>query len=251
MKKDAAEALTKEQLKFNQKIDVITGERDALSQRVVSLEEELRLARDQIVKEKVVREELENANVALKRTTIELSENLVQMETARESMSQSLIVTTTENEVLKVSLASVPSKESILSEYCASDAYKRSIVEARVAAVDAYKCSEEFEEELRGAVERGIAGFRGSVEFAEELARIRDGAISDYQKGASFKEAVGVEAGKLSKRVVDCCREFLKDDMQRPTQEFGEFFMSFVRRQRTNMASGCSPGGSGTRSSTT
>lgn len=41
-----------------------------------------------------------------------------------------------------------------------------------------------------------------------------------------------MEAGKMSRHVVECCREFFKDDLKRSGDEFGDFFLSFVRQRR-------------------
>lgn len=249
VKKDTAEALSKERLGFGQEISVVSSERDALRCRVADLESKLQVMTTQLTDERLKRDSSEKAYASLELVNAGLKEDLLRVDSNRGDMEKLLTVATAENELLKASLASMPSRETAVAEYCASDEYKRDIVNARVAAVEAYKCSDEFEEEMRDATDRGVAGFKSSAAFAEDLAKVRETAISDYRGGNAFKEAVGVEAGKLSMRIVDCCREFLKDNLQRPTQEFGEFFRSFVCRQRDNVVSGYSSGGSGTRSS--
>ena len=150
---------------------------------------------------------------------------------------------------MKSLLAAAPSREAIIAEFRSSDGYKKDIVTARIAAVDTYKGSEDFEEELKAAMERGIEEFKNSISYATELTGIRNAAVSEYRRSTSFKDVVGAEAGKLSMQIVECCREYLKDDMRRPTHEFGEFFVNFVRRQKDGASSKVSSGVSGAHSS--
>lgn len=242
VKEEADKKLADERLKFDGEIAGIRGERDAFCQRVEMLENELQKVTDQFTGIQSERDTMKTAYSSLERANIDLTENLREVGIARDKVSELLSITTKENEILKSSLAAIPSREAIIAEYQAGDEYKRDIIDARVAAVDTYKCSEEFEEEIKIAEKRGVMEFKGSVNYATELAAVRDAAVSEYRKSTAFTDAVGAEAGKLSMRIVGCCREFLKDDMQRPTREFGEFFVGFVRRQRDGSSSALSGG---------
>ncbi|WOG83103.1 hypothetical protein DCAR_0102277 [Daucus carota subsp. sativus] len=170
--------------------------------------------------------------VSLQEANASLGEKLTLSEVARseyEGVAKSL---GKENDELRAKLAAVPSKEAVIAEYRESDVFKRAIVDARVARVEAYRGSEDFDSEMKSAVKRGVAVFKDSAEYADEMQRVRESAVDNYRSSIAFKQAVGAEAGKMSRQVVECCREFLKDDLQRPTQDFGGFFVAHVRRQR-------------------
>lgn len=144
-------------------------------------------------------------------------------------------------------LASVLSKEDMVREFRANEMYKQEIVSSRVAAVTTYKGSEEFDEELTRAAERGVADFKGGPEAADERKRVQEAATAEYQRSVAFKHAVVAEAEKMSVQLVGCCREFFKDNMRRPTREFGGFFGAFIRSQRDCVAAESSMKASGSK----
>lgn len=243
-REEAAKALADERVKHQSEINELQQEKDDLSAQMLALQETVKRLEDEIIVE-------HSANLSLKCLKDELLGKLSAAEITRTELEKQMSDIKSENDSLRSALAAVPSREVVVADFRGSDEYKREVVDARVAAVDAYKGSEEFDEELKAAVECGVLDFKASTEYAGELARVQDVALSQFKSSAAFKEAVGVEAGKMSKRIVDCCREFFKGGLHRPTQEFGAFFVEFVRRTRGSGSSGQSPGGSGARSSTT
>lgn len=152
------------------------------------------------------------------------------------------------NEDLERVLAGVPSTDAVISDFKMSETYKQEIITARVAGVAAYKASEEFDEVVGDAVARAICEFKASEEYTAALERVENESIEKYRKSVAFRQAVGMEAGRMSKQVVECCREFLKDDMQRPVTEFGGFFASYMRQGRVHEAGGSSSLSSAARS---
>ena len=99
---------------------------------------------------------------------------------------------------LENALASIPSKKMVVAEFRGGDEYKRGVIKSRLDAVATHHRSKDFEEELKGVVDQGIANFRSSTEYAEELRRGREVGIAEYRKSTAYKEAAGAEAGKVS-----------------------------------------------------
>lgn len=48
-----------------------------------------------------------------------------------------------------------------------------------------------------------------------------------FCKSVDFRKVVDAESGKATPHVVDCCREFFKDDLPRSKDEFGRYFMEW------------------------
>ena len=155
-----------------------------------------------------------------------------------------------ENLGLKNALAAVPSQASVVAEFKLTEEYKKEIIAARVAGVAAYKISEDFGEAMEEVATRAVNEFKAGSQYTAELEEAKTVAVTEYSKSVSFRRAVGVEAGKMSKQVVECCRVFLKDNMQRPTSEFGEFFMSYLQQRRGSEIVGSCSAGSAEKSST-
>lgn len=99
---------------------------------------------------------------------------------------------------LESALVSILSKKMVVAEFRGGEEYKRGVIKSRLDAGATYHRSEEFEEELKGVVDQGIANFRSSTEYAEELRRGREVGIAEYRKSTAYKEAAGAEAGKVS-----------------------------------------------------
>lgn len=242
-KRDAAKALAGARAEYEAEVDELKRQRDDFSSRVFALQDEVKKLKSEVLAEQA-------AFLSLKSVNDDLTGKLSALEVGRDELERLIAGFKNENDTLKSTLAAVPSREIVVADFRGSEEYKREIIEARVAAVESYKCSEEFDEEMRAATERGVSDFKMGAAYAEELARVQRTALSRLRGSAAFKEAVGVEAGKMSKQIVDCCREFFKGDLQRSTQEFGAFFVDFVRRHPSGGSSGQSSGVSGARSST-
>lgn len=157
---------------------------------------------------------------------------------------------TGKNEELTKQLRMIPSKEVVIAEFKAGDSYKSEVVAARLAGIAAYKASAEFEDELRVLSDRAVAEYKEGPIYAAEVEKMKSVGRAEYLQSVAFRQAVGLEAGKMSRQVVECCREFFKDDLRRAGGEFGDFFVTFMRRQRVRETGVASSLGSVVKSST-
>lgn len=157
---------------------------------------------------------------------------------------------TQQKEGLEAQLRVVPSPDTIVADFKGGDVYKGELIAARLAGIAAYKGSSEFEDEQKLLAERAIRQYKEGLEYAADIEKLKATVIAEYSKSIAFRQAVGLEAGKMSRHVVECCREFLKDDLDRDGNEFGNYFMSFMKRQRSHGSGAASSLGSAARSAT-
>ncbi|KAL1821061.1 uncharacterized protein LOC108215864 isoform X1 [Daucus carota subsp. sativus] len=127
-----------------------------------------------------------------------------------------------------------------VERFKAGDEYERLVATACGAAIEAFKGSVVYQEEWKRAVDDGIADFKMSVEYTDEIEKASAAAVAAFRKSRDFRQAIGIESGKMSRRVVECCREFFRDNPQRPSEEFGSYFVAFVRQRRSGTGSGSS-----------
>ncbi|XP_063944583.1 uncharacterized protein LOC135150883 [Daucus carota subsp. sativus] len=214
-----------EKIKLQEQLAGVSKERDECRVLIRELEGQINASKEE---NRVAQEKLK----ALQDMHLDVTGKLQVSETARCEADKLVSRLRGDIEGLKVTLENVPRREVVLAEFRASDEYKQEVIESRVAAVETFRTSEDFAEEIRRAVQQSLSEFKKGVEYAQALDHARAMAIAEFRDGVAFKQAVGAEAGKMSLRIVECCREFFKDDMQRPSQEFGVFFTEFIRRSR-------------------
>lgn len=147
-----------------------------------------------------------------------------------------------QNAELRREMEKMSAPEVIISDFKRGDVYKGEMVAARLAGIAAYKASAEFADEIQALTTRAIARYKDGSEYTAGVEKLRAVWEAEYSKSISFRQAVGLEAGKMSRQVVECCREFFKDDLKRPGDEFGEFFMAYVRQWRGREAGSSSLG---------
>ena len=211
VKADLAAVVSSERNNSEKRVESVLKERDELRVQLARAEENL---------------------VAMKHTSTEISQQLKMSEDARRRADESLVSLGVMVEGLKNSLAEVPTRDMVVNSYKSSGEYRREIVDARLAAVGSYKESEEFTEELNRAMARGAEEYKRSVAGMKDREEAGREAVAAFQASSAFKQAVGTEAGKMSVQIVESCREFFKEDIHRPVQEFGLFFTEFVRQRR-------------------
>lgn len=243
------------QAKENARAEII-AERTKWEKRVSELETQLSERKEmlRVVQESVVAiETKEREAVGKFREQLELNSSLeVKLEESATSLmgvEKTLAEMQKQNDDLRATLNSLPSRDVIISEFLSSDVHEKELSEARAAGVISYKASEEFGREMDVLSENAVKTYKESADYAASIKELKSVWASEYSKSIAFRQAVGMEAGKMSKHVVECCREFLKDDLRRPGHEFGDFFMSFVQ-QRLRSETGASSLGSVCKSST-
>lgn len=242
VRKEWEVALNLEKAGFEKRVAELLTEKECSQDTIKSLEARVSVAEG---RQRAAEDNLE----ILKVENLELGGKLELSETARCAADEAISRLGGEVNALKETLEGMPRRESIVAEFRSSEEFKQELIEARVSAVGAYQASEEFSEAVQSAVENAVNLFKQSVVYSEELDEARKAAVADFRRSVEFKQAVGAEVGKVSIQVVECCREFFKEDFGRPAQEFGVVFTEFMRRRRSG-ASGSSTRGSPVVSST-
>ena len=59
-----------------------------------------------------------------------------------------------------------------------------------------------------------------------------DDAVAAFRGTSVFRQIVGVESQKMAPLIVACCREFFRDDLRRPKDDFDVFFMEWMKARK-------------------
>lgn len=190
---------------------------DVVEQKLVSVEHEKKELLGQVQLLEKVRENMEKELLVEKDVVAGLSAEVSRVNADLNEM--------------KSALAAVPSKESVIEEFRGSAAMGEIIRDG----VEKFKCSEEFKREM----EHVLTEYKAGDEFRREI----DVAVANYYKGTEFKKIVAAESGRSTPHIVECCREFFKDDLARSRDEFGRYFIEWNQKmavERKRAAKGSS-----------
>ena len=121
--------------------------------------------------------------------------------------------------------------------------WKLEVAPSRDSIIDEFQRSSEMQKMLNDFGDAAVADFMDSVTYKTKL----DDAVSQFMKSSEFRRTVGEKTGAMIPYVVECCRVFLKDDLQRSRDGFETFFVDWKRKlneeKARNRFSGTADGG--------
>ena len=104
--------------------------------------------------------------------------------------------------------------------------WKLEVAPSRDVIIDEFQRSSEMQKMLNDFGDAVVADFMDSVTYKTKL----DDAVKQFMKSSEFRRAVGEKTGAMIPYVVECCRVFLKDDLQRPRDGFETFFVDWKKK---------------------
>ncbi|KAK1359551.1 hypothetical protein POM88_044025 [Heracleum sosnowskyi] len=110
---------------------------------------------------------------------------------------------------------------------------KRLEDQVREAVADANRAKEKLEvlEEQLAAMPSAthvVRDYKGSPAYKKDC----DDAVAAFRATSVFREIVGAESQKMAPLIVACSREFFRDDLRRPKDDFDVFFVEWMKARR-------------------